>query len=42
MNKKIYLATPSDADHYGVIGTDLWAVAAVDAIRRPVSQTLTV
>jgi hypothetical protein len=42
MNKKIYLATPSDADHYGVIGTDLWAVAAVDAIGRPVSQALAV
>jgi hypothetical protein len=36
------LAAPADADHYGVGGTDLQAVAAVDAIGRPVSQALAV
>jgi len=38
----IMLAAPADADHYGVVGTDLWAVAAVNAIGRPVRQALTV
>jgi len=36
------LATPTDGDNYGVIGTDLRAIAAVDALCRPVRQGLAV
>ena len=36
------LAAPADADHYGVGGTDIRAVTAVDAIDRPFRQTLAV
>lgn len=36
------LAAPADADHYGVGGTELLAVAAVDAIGRPMRQALAV
>jgi hypothetical protein len=31
-----YLATPADGDRYGIGWTDLRAVAAVDALGRPV------
>jgi hypothetical protein len=36
------LAAPADGDPYGVSRTDLWAVAAVDAIDRPFSPALAV
>jgi hypothetical protein len=36
------LAAPADGDPYGVSGTDLWAVAAVDALGRSVRQALAV
>jgi hypothetical protein len=36
------LAAPADGDPYGVLGTDLRAVAAVDAFGRPLSPTLAI
>jgi hypothetical protein len=36
------LAAPAGGDPDGVGGTDLWAVAAVDAIDRPFSPALAV